>query len=197
MPPFAPTARGPGLALALVIAAWLLVEIIVSALRQGGPRTVRHERSSPFVLVGGVGLGLALGLLIAWRWPAGVPAALGPWPPWLGLGCILAGVLIRWYAIATLGACFTPYVATEPQQRLVRRGPYRWVRHPAYGGALLALLGVGLALGNGGSALAILAGAGVGYGYRVRSEERALAAAWGAPYIAYMRATRRFVPFLW
>ena len=37
----------------------------------------------------------------------------------------------------------------------------------------------------------------VTFSYRVRLEERALLAALGDPYAAYMQRTKRFVPWLW
>jgi protein-S-isoprenylcysteine O-methyltransferase Ste14 len=57
-------------------------------------------------------------------------------------------------------------------------------------------VGIGLALGNWGSvAVLILAAVGV-YWYRVGVEERALVETIGEPYLAYMRRTKRFIPFM-
>ena len=42
-------------------------------------------------------------------------------------------------------------------QRVVSTGPYAWVRHPMYAGALLMLLGMPLALGSWWGLLALLA----------------------------------------
>jgi protein-S-isoprenylcysteine O-methyltransferase Ste14 len=81
-------------------------------------------------------------------------------------------------------------------QTVVQAGPYRFIRHPAYSGSLLTVLGLGLALGNWASLAAILAGALAGYTYRVSVEERALREALGQPYLDYMRRTRRFIPFI-
>lgn len=38
----------------------------------------------------------------------------------------------RLWIIASLGRCWTTRVITVPGQALVRRGPYRWLRHPNY-----------------------------------------------------------------
>lgn len=57
-------------------------------------------------------------------------------------------------------------------------------------------LGTGLALTNWLSTL-ILVGMGiVTYSYRVHVEEDALGKSIGAPYVEYMRRTKRFVPFV-
>ena len=56
---------------------------------------------------------------------------------WTALGAMLGGLALRTWAVATLGRWFTWNVAVQPGQRLVTSGPYRFVRHPSYAGALL------------------------------------------------------------
>jgi protein-S-isoprenylcysteine O-methyltransferase Ste14 len=79
-------------------------------------------------------------------------------------------------------------------QTVIEVGPYRYIRHPSYTGALITL--VGLALGNWAGLLALLDCMGAAYAYRISVEEAALVAALGEPYKEYMRRTRRLVPFL-
>jgi protein-S-isoprenylcysteine O-methyltransferase Ste14 len=95
-----------------------------------------------------------------------------------------------------LGRFFTYNVAVHAGQTVVEAGPYRYIRHPSYTGALITLVGVGLALGNWAALLAILVCTGIAYAYRISVEESALVAALGEPYKEYMRRTRRLVPFL-
>jgi protein-S-isoprenylcysteine O-methyltransferase Ste14 len=90
-----------------------------------------------------------------------------------------------------LGRFFTRDVATQTGQTVVQDGPYRFIRHPAYSGTLLTLLGIGLTLGNWLALLVVL------ISYRVRVEEQALVDALGEPYRVYMRGARRFIPFVW
>jgi len=95
-----------------------------------------------------------------------------------------------------LGRFFTVDVATYTDQRVVDAPPYRRIRHPSYSGSMLSLVGTGLMLGHWLGLLLIALASIVTFGYRVRLEERALLAALGEPYAAYMRRTKRFVPFL-
>jgi protein-S-isoprenylcysteine O-methyltransferase Ste14 len=155
-----------------------------------------QDRGSMAVLLGLQWLGLGLGFALAGALPGAAitwqrPAVLG-----LGIGLMLLGVVLRWYAIWTLGRYFTRDVAVAADQPVVERGPYRWVRHPAYSGTLLTILGIGLALQNWAGLLALMALVLVGYGYRVRVEEAALAGTIGQPYRDYMRRTRRFIPWV-
>lgn len=43
-----------------------------------------------------------------------------------------AGIAIRQWSVALLGQLFTIDVRVHPDQTVVERGPYRWVRHPSY-----------------------------------------------------------------
>lgn len=116
---------------------------------------------------------------------------------WLGLTVMLAGFLLRLSALLTLGSAFTQHVAVREGHSVVERGPYRVVRHPAYTGAVLTYLGIGLALGNWLSLLAISLSALAGYGYRIRIEERHLRRRL-AGYEAYAERTPyRLVPGVW
>jgi len=114
----------------------------------------------------------------------------------LGIVWILIGTALRTYAIRVLGRYFVSTVAVGPDQQVVERGPYRLIRHPSYTGALLSLLGFGLVLTNWASLAVIILGNAVGFGYRVMVEERVLSRALGQPYVAYMRRTRRLIPYL-
>jgi protein-S-isoprenylcysteine O-methyltransferase len=53
-----------------------------------------------------------------------------------GLVLMLAGIALRWRAITTLGRYLTGTVRILKEHRLIRCGLYRYVRHPAYTGAL-------------------------------------------------------------
>src|SRR5262245_18564613 len=66
----------------------------------------------------------------------------------LGLAAMLAGIGLRGWGIVTLGRFFRREVVVVEGQHVVRRGPYRWIRHPAYAGNLLLACGLGLALGS-------------------------------------------------
>ena len=58
-----------------------------------------------------------------------------PWLPWLGVPmlCLLsAAQAARWWVMATLGSRWTTRVIYVPGDRLITRGPYRFLRHPNY-----------------------------------------------------------------
>jgi protein-S-isoprenylcysteine O-methyltransferase Ste14 len=114
-----------------------------------------------------------------------------------GLALLFAGIIIRWTAIHTLGKYFTGTVLIKEDHRLIRNGLYKYLRHPAYTGALLAHLGLGLSFSNwfslGLSSIPFLIAA----LYRMHVEERALREVFGEAYIGYSRGTKRLIPKLY
>jgi protein-S-isoprenylcysteine O-methyltransferase Ste14 len=114
----------------------------------------------------------------------------------VGICLMLLGVALRWYSVAVLGKYFTFDVAIHSGQVLVEAGPYRYIRHPSYSGALLSLLGFGLSLGNWAGLVASLSCLGFAYAYRISIEEAALTTALGDTYRQYVERTWRLVPFV-
>ena len=114
-----------------------------------------------------------------------------------GVVLFVAGLLLRWWAIITLGRFFTVDVTIEKDHELVEHGPFRIVRHPSYTGVLLAFVGFGLSLGNWAALLVILLPIGAAFIHRMNVEENALSVALGRQYTDYMRRTKRLVPFVY
>ncbi|MFJ8311209.1 MULTISPECIES: methyltransferase family protein [unclassified Streptomyces] len=108
-----------------------------------------------------------------------------------------AGIGLRLWAIVTLGRFFRGTVHVQQDHQVVRSGPYRWVRHPAYSGILLAGLALGVTLDNAAALLVLLAGGALALGYRIHVEEKLLSQALGAAYTQYAAVTRRLIPGVW
>ena len=139
---------------------------------------------------------ISLGVNLSRRWPV---AALPHQHLFAGLGVVIfmAGLILRWYSIIRLGRFFTVNVAIAEDHQLIESGPYRWVRHPSYTGALLAFLGFGLSLGDWLAILVIMVPVFFAFAYRMNVEERALMGALGDRYVSYARKTKRLVPFIY
>ena len=145
-----------------------------------------------------VGLAGMAGLIAYLIKPARMAWAAVPLPVWLrwtGVGlALMAGSLLVWM-FRTLGRNLTDTVVTRKQHTLVTTGPYRWVRHPLYTSAALAIVGNSLVAANwfifvvGCLALLLLV-------IRTRKEEQNLIAKFGDGYRHYMQRTGRFVPRL-
>lgn len=175
---------------------WGLLETFGTLTKRSGDRSEARDRGSSWVLVLLLWLGLALAFTLSLDFPQGTITYERTWVFFAGIILMLAGMAFRFYAMRVLGRFFTYNVAVHAGQTVVEAGPYRYIRHPSYTGALITLVGLGLALGNWAALLAILVCTGIAYAYRISVEESALVAALGEPYKQYVRRTRRLVPFL-
>lgn len=115
---------------------------------------------------------------------------------YLGIVLMLAGIAFRQWAILVLGRFFSTTVKILSDHRIVKNGPYHVIRHPAYTGSLLTLLGLGLASRTWGGTLVIVVLFGLVYNYRISVEEKALKAEFGQEYVDYAKKTKRLIPFL-
>ena len=115
----------------------------------------------------------------------------------LGIAIAWLGVLLRVWAVWSLGRFFQRDVMIQTDHVVWRGGPYRLLRHPAYAGTLISYLGFGLAIGSWVGALVWVAIVAAGYVPRIRVEEAELTRALGDSYRDYARTTARLVPGLW
>jgi protein-S-isoprenylcysteine O-methyltransferase Ste14 len=114
---------------------------------------------------------------------------------WTGVGLFLLGVGVRIHAIRTLGALYSHRVRVQPSHRVVSEGPYRWVRHPAYSGMLLAHFGFVLVFFNWIALGALLLLLLPGVVARIVTEEKALLTVEG--YLEYSAQRKRLMPLVW
>lgn len=180
----------------VVYALWLLSELVIGGIiprsrRHGTP--IRYEDRSSRLLIS---LSMFLSLMIAFLFAAFGIASLPSGAFYLGIGLMIAGILLRQWSIAVLGRYFSRTVGVQEGQAVVDRGPYRLVRHPAYTGSLLTMVGLGFVLQSWGAVLVLIAFFGVAFGYRIHVEEAVLTSKLGDEYVAYAKKTKRLIPYV-
>jgi len=176
---------------------YLISELLLTVTRRSRSRAgTKQDRSTLLVVWLVIMISVAAGIYVAKHWPA---AALPHDRGFMSAGVALfvTGLLLRWWAIITLGRFFTVDVTIEPDHELIKRGPFRMVRHPSYTGVLLAFVGLALTLGNWAALLVMLVPIGAAFIHRMNVEENALSRALGPQYSDYMRRTKRLVPFIY
>jgi protein-S-isoprenylcysteine O-methyltransferase len=169
-------------------------ELVLALTRRSREKTVSKDANSLRVLWIVIGLCIWLSIQAQSLWPQ---AVLPPWCVSIGVALFVIGIVLRWYSIFHLGRFFTVNVAIAADHQLVETGPYRYVRHPSYTGALLAFIGFAMVLRNWASVLLISLPIGFAFLYRINVEERALVQALGDRYRAYMKRTKRLIPFVY
>lgn len=137
-----------------------------------------------FVLVGLAGL-----LGPAWDGPARLATSAG------GAALLVAGATLAARGVLDLRSALTPLPRPRDDAELVDRGVYGLVRHPIYGGIVLAAAGYGL-LAAAPAALVGAAALLLFFDLKSRVEEAWLAAQY-AGYDAYRARTRKLLPYLY
>jgi protein-S-isoprenylcysteine O-methyltransferase Ste14 len=174
--------------------------VLERVLRQGDEAVSMEagpsDRGTSRLIAVGFASTLASGLLSPVLARLGPGKTSGPRLLVAGQGMMLGGLVMKVWAMRTLGRFYTRTLRTAADQAVVQDGPYRLVRHPGYVGTLLIWIGFGWAMRNWLlgllNTLVLLAV----YGRRIQVEEAMLAETLGAPYREYQRRTWRLIPWL-
>jgi protein-S-isoprenylcysteine O-methyltransferase len=178
----------------VVCALWSASEILISSRLRTKVEPSRDSGTLKLVLlVAYVSMAIALYVAVADDGVLARPSVAGI----AGLVAIIVGMLIRAYAIVTLRHFFTVNVTVRDDHRLIRSGPYRFVRHPSYTGALLSFYGLAVAVENVWAAIILVAPITIAFLVRIRVEEAVLRNAFPQEYPEYERSTWRLLPFVY
>ncbi len=117
------------------------------------------------------------------------------WIAWLGFGVTSLGVAIAIWARYCIGEYWSSRVTLKEGHRIIRSGPYQFVRHPIYTGMLLGAIGRALTIGEWRAILGVVLVLGTHW-RKARREESLLTAEFGEEYAAYRRSTGFLFPRL-
>ena len=176
---------------------YFISELLLTVTRRSRSQTgTKQDRSTLGVLWVVIMASVTAGVYAAAHWRA---AALpnGQLLTVTGVILFVAGLILRWWAIITLGRFFTVDVTIEKDHELVELGPFRVVRHPSYTGVLLAFFGYALTLHNWAALLVTVVPIFAAFIRRINVEEEALSNALGSRYADYMMRTKRLVPLIY
>jgi len=183
----------------IIVAAWFVFMgwLFVPSILRGGPRPQKVSGSYVrwsliifaivivvFVFIGREDPGLFLERFL----PDSILTGLA------AVALTLLGLGFSAYARLHLGRNWSSMVMIQEGHRLIRTGPYRYVRNPMYTGLLTAYIGVVVALGiiAALAALVILLGA---IWMKIKAEEDILAENFGEEYLQYKRdVPARIIP---
>lgn len=180
----------------ILVAFAMAISIFQPAYKPLDGSTPPHDRGTATQIVWSVYLTQLVGILEAlfyrypasFRWDAITTAALV---------VMLAGLSLRVWAVLTLGRYFTWFITVYDDHQVIRSGPFRFIRHPAYGGALLLFVGTLLFVHAWYGAALSLVFQLFAYVRRIRYEEAMMIERLGDRYVTYTREVRALVPLLW
>jgi protein-S-isoprenylcysteine O-methyltransferase Ste14 len=96
----------------------------------------------------------------------------------------------------TLGDNWSPVLEIRKEHTLITSGPYRKVRHPMYSDMILWLVSFALVTANWFYAITISTGLAILFSVRIPDEERLMLECFGERYRAYMKRTKRLIPYI-
>lgn len=188
----------PGQLFGALMVVWAVSELWLGWTRRSQDRSRMRDRGTLRLLLVTVYLCIGLAVWLSYRATGRIGNENLRIPLfWAGLALMAGGLALRFWAIRVLARFFTVDVNIQEGHELIRRGPYRLLRHPSYTGSLMTFLGFGLALGNVWSLLVLLAPVIVAFVWRMRVEESVLAEAFPTQYPDYALRTKRLIPFVW
>lgn len=114
----------------------------------------------------------------------------------VGLVLFLVGVGLRLVGKRTLGKYYSYGLRTLPDQRLVRHGIYRHIRHPITLAAMLYNIGIPLFFSSIYGFVLMLALIPL-FLYRIKIEEKMLIEKFGDEYREYMKETKKLIPLIY
>lgn len=112
----------------------------------------------------------------------------------VGIFMILVGIFIRNYSVHLLSKGFTLSVYVGKNQKVIKRGLYKYIRHPAYLGGIISIIGITVTFRNIFNIFFSILVLIIIYGYRIKVEEEALVRNLGKEYIKYKDETKIIFP---
>lgn len=116
---------------------------------------------------------------------------------WIGIAIALLGIALRWWAFKTLGEFYTRTLRVSTEQRIVRQGPYKLIRHPGYLASILIWLGAALATTNWIAVVIAAVVLSFAYHSRIQAEESMLLSLRNQEYGEYRAHTWKLIPFIY
>ncbi len=177
---------------------WIVFEILL-ILRdriQGKGRT-GNDRGTRYYNFIAIVLGITVASIIQGNSKFFFPSRWSDTVFWIGLCIMVLGFGLRIWAVIILGTSFRTTVETHADQRVVKSGPYRLVRHPSYSGLILMCCGYGIAVQNWLSLAFAFVLPLIALLYRIHIEESVLVSSLGSDYEKYQSETKKLVPWVW
>lgn len=185
--------------LVVLVSAFLISGTFRKKAREEGGAIKRQEEGwLALVLRLGFALPLLVVLLLNIFFPMAMDWAHFNSPLYLKIIGLVLAVLclpLLFWVFSSIGKNISETVLTKDSHELVTSGPYAWVRHPLYGGALILLFGISLIFGDwiifGYSIVGLLA-------FRllvIPAEEKQLLDAFGEEYECYQARTGALLPW--
>jgi protein-S-isoprenylcysteine O-methyltransferase Ste14 len=179
----------------VVVIAWVVAESLSGRPNRGATDRVLDAGTKGWLVFTLAATWVGASLVADFVPGAAMPGT--PVIPVVGAIVALSGIAFRAWAIVILGRFFTRDVMIREGHTVISNGPYRLMRHPAYCGTMIAMIGLGLMFANWLALSIAVAGFLVSHVPRILHEEKVLEANLGDPYRAFEKTHKRLIPLVW
>lgn len=155
--------------------------------RESAEERIRHI--APML----IGFWLLFGRVGTVSWLEQIVISRTPGVLWSGVALTALGVVVSVWARLALGSNWSGVVTLKENHELIRKGPYRWIRHPIYTGMLMSFAGTALVDGRLRGWLGLVV-VWITFYFKARREERFLRQEFGAGFDEHTRKTGMFLP---
>ena len=113
----------------------------------------------------------------------------------IGLTLCFIGAIVAVWSRYLLADNWSVSVQKKEDHKLIRKGPYRFIRHPIYSGLLVLFLGNAIIVGDyrGLIAVGIVF---ISFWLKLKKEERSMMDLFGDEYKDYMKKSKALIPGL-
>ncbi|MBE5984029.1 MAG: isoprenylcysteine carboxylmethyltransferase family protein [Paenibacillaceae bacterium] len=187
------------IALLLMIAAEAFIVIYTHPKDRRTDKTNKRDKGTKWLLIINFYVCIYLSFFMVGQkgWDSVLNTKLPVVVTYPGIVLMLAGIIIRLWAVLTLKRSFTLSVQTSKEQHLITTGIYKKVRNPAYTGSICSLVGTAIGL-RGTIALAmVFLFSIICYSARISVEEKVLRSYFGNEFTEYEKRTYRLIPYVW
>jgi protein-S-isoprenylcysteine O-methyltransferase Ste14 len=112
-----------------------------------------------------------------------------------GAAVLVASLALAVWARRHLGPYWSGTITVKEEHRLIRSGPYSFVRHPIYTGLVGGMVGTAIALDELRGVLSVLLLL-AAYLRKIRIEEKWLVERFGQTYLDYRKKVKALIPFV-
>ncbi len=192
----------PGVLIKTVFSVAVLISVLSEVVifagtsvinkRKDGEKQIKDHGTIVTLIVGSL-----VAILVNPVWDIATSRYLPVFFFWIGAAFILCGVIIRIYAVWSMREFFTTYIQIGSSQKVFKAGPYRFVRHPAYFGSIVLLVGFSLCFRTIFGVISSLLISAFIFSFRISFEEKELVKRFGSEYGDYKKHTWGLIPGIW
>jgi protein-S-isoprenylcysteine O-methyltransferase Ste14 len=181
----------------IIITCWcvFLMVWLVNAYRT---KVTVEKQSAASMLAHRVPIGFGWWLLLIPKWSPLLNRQIVPHTDILEMLSVIlciVGLIFTIWARKTLAGNWSSDVTFKQDHELIRKGPYRIVRHPIYTGLLVMVFGTAMHIGQVRGLLSLLLVT-VGFWIKLSQEERLLRRHFPETYPSYQHEVKALVPFV-